>query len=127
MKISDKKREACENLTALFNGRIDFTKLAEEEEEESKKVTIYFLQCQETKNVKIGKTKHSVSKRISQFIGVCPTELRLLKTVVDETGCLEQELHNEFSVFRIKGKKEWYSPSKELLDYIEGLQEVPHE
>lgn len=76
---------------------------------------IYFVQQDETGPIKIGCTTN-VDKRLAQLQIGSAVPLRLLGVM---TGHHAQEasLHEQFAKDRLEG--EWFSPSRELLEYIE--------
>ena len=77
---------------------------------------IYFVQGEITKRIKIGETSCGVPERINRLQTGSPDELNFLG------GCFspapsEKKLHEMFKSYRLHG--EWFSPSKEIYDFIE--------
>lgn len=76
---------------------------------------IYFIT--DSNYIKIGYTKNDVKKRLKQLQTSNPNRLFLLG-YIDGDKKREKELHKKFfsSIARING--EWFSPTQDLLDYI---------
>ncbi len=83
-------------------------------------MAVYFIQCEETKLIKIGYSK-SPSSRIKTLGTASPGKLTVLKVTAGETG-LERDLHERFSGDRSRG--EWFRPSPELMAEIERLPQM---
>ena len=77
---------------------------------------IYFIQCQSTHLIKIGNSVQPIA-RFSQ-LNNGPTELEML-AIMDGVREGEVELHKRFESSRVRG--EWFSPTKELIDFIDAL------
>lgn len=73
---------------------------------------IYFIECQTTKHVKIGRSDQ-VRKRFRTLQSACPTELKLV-VYHYAPNFVEKWLHTEFSADRVQG--EWFKPSKRLWE-----------
>lgn len=80
-------------------------------------VTLYFVQCETTKLIKIGLTT-GLRTRLSTMRGCCPTVLTLLAHF-EGTRSQEAELHRRFAAHR--AHREWFYPDQEILSYIEQL------
>jgi len=76
---------------------------------------VYFLQCAETKKIKIGHAG-DVSARTKEIQRFSPTELRVI-ALANGGFRREQELHKRFAAIRSHG--EWFYPSYPLLKFIE--------
>ncbi len=66
---------------------------------------VYFLQCQETKKVKIG-ISQNFNKRFKEIQSMSPTKLRSLVRFPTIGQGLEVFLHNHFKEYRLHG--EWF-------------------
>lgn len=78
------------------------------------KTTVYFIQCQVTRLIKIG-IAGNVAKRFRKLQTQSPTDLALLKTMTGGRA-LEAELHAMFAEHRHHG--EWFSPHDDLMKYL---------
>lgn len=90
--------------------------------ETEKKVFTYFVQGQNTRNIKIGKSRN-VGDRFCALQTASGEPLKLLFTIPDN---VEKELHRKFYKHRLHG--EWFMPSQPILDFIEeqkSLQTAP--
>lgn len=76
---------------------------------------VYFIQCGDAGPIKIG-IAQNVERRLADLEIASPYPLRLLG-VVSGGQEREGELHRRFASQILKG--EWFSPSSELLGYIE--------
>ena len=67
--------------------------------------------------IKIGYTKNDVQKRLKQLQTSSPKRLFILGYVNGDKD-VEKSLHKKFynSIIRING--EWFSPTQDILDYI---------
>lgn len=72
---------------------------------------IYFVQCQQTKLVKIGYAKDPWMRLSNMQVG-CPTYLKMV-ALVRKPKTYEAELHERFATHRHHG--EWFNPDPELL------------
>lgn len=80
---------------------------------------VYFIKDLITGNIKIGRAVNPI-KRLKSLQTGNPNKLVIVTT--QEGGeKLENELHRRFAASRIIG--EWFSPSKELEDYISALKQ----
>jgi len=75
---------------------------------------IYFIQAGNNGAIKIGYADN-VEKRLKQIQTGNPYKLKLLKTINGNFE-IEKNLHKLFYKDRLEG--EWFTPSKELMDYI---------
>ena len=84
-----------------------------------KQDTVYFIK-QDTKGgmIKIGYTSKDVSQRLSDIQTNSPHKLIILKTIEGDLKT-EAKLHKKFTKYRLSG--EWFSPSFELVSYIDSL------
>jgi DNA-binding XRE family transcriptional regulator len=78
---------------------------------------IYFVQAGENGAIKIGTAKN-VESRLGKMRVDCPHPLMLL-AVIEGNADYEQRLHKQFKEYGQRG--EWFSPSQELLAFIETL------
>ncbi len=76
--------------------------------------SVYFIQCEETKAVKIG-TSRDPEKRLLQLQTASPGKLTILGTVPGNKY-REAELHNRFADRHVRG--EWYSVTTEEVKAI---------
>jgi hypothetical protein len=74
---------------------------------------VYFLKCNLSGKIKIGRTKGKRSDRIQALSGASPGGLTLLGIIEKD---IENELHKKFAKHRLNG--EWFEPVEEILDYI---------
>ncbi len=81
-------------------------------------MSIYFIQPVGGGPVKIGSAK-SVRERFWNIQTCSPVILRVLATIPDKNFRYERELHDRFAASRLHG--EWFHPTPELLDFVEGL------
>jgi hypothetical protein len=72
----------------------------------------YFIQSEDGGNIKIGSSRNP-SARLSSLQTGSPVKLRLVGVIEKP---IERELHSKFSEHRTHG--EWFSPVKEILDFI---------
>lgn len=82
---------------------------------EQPKMRTYFVRCEETGKIKIGKST-GVQERVRHLQTANPSRLTLLH-VID--GDLETELHARFSQYRVRYDGEWFHPASEILEFIE--------
>lgn len=78
---------------------------------------VYFIQCQETKRVKIGLSQN-VDDRLAALQLGCPTELRLL-VAIPGSRKFEAFFHQEFADCRLHG--EWFEYTPRLQAQIAEL------
>lgn len=78
---------------------------------------VYFIQAVDGGPIKIGKA-FNVRERLAGLQTGNPKELRILGAMVGDTD-VEGKVHKEFAGSRIRG--EWFEPSEELYDYIQGV------
>ena len=76
---------------------------------------VYFIT--DGQYIKIGYTKNDAKKRLKQLQTSSPKKLFLLG-YINGDKMVEKSLHKQFykSIVRING--EWFSPTQDLLDYI---------
>lgn len=76
---------------------------------------VYFIT--DGQYIKIGYTKNDAKKRLKQLQTSSPNRLFLLG-YIEGDKTIEKKLHKKFynSIVRING--EWFSPTQDLLDYI---------
>jgi hypothetical protein len=83
---------------------------------------VYFMQGAITGNIKIGMTK-SFRQRFSELnssdVLVCLNTIEMHDDIETET-----DLHHKFRHLRIHG--EWFTPGKDLLEYIAALPKSEH-
>lgn len=77
---------------------------------------IYFIQSGQDGAIKIGYTNGDPSSRLKALQTATPSELRLLH-YIPGTLNFEASLHAKFNNESLG--REWFRPSKELMDYIE--------
>jgi hypothetical protein len=82
---------------------------------------IYFIQNGESGPIKIGFTTN-IPIRISILQNSTPFQLRLLNSI-EGTILDEQKMQKRFEKYRIKN--EWFSPGKELIDFIISISNKP--
>lgn len=82
-------------------------------------VTIYFIQGETTKLIKIGLTAGRAEGRLFTLQTGSPDKLVLLKAV-PAPAAMERMLHERFAAARRHG--EWFEPTAELLAYIAELR-----
>jgi len=78
---------------------------------------VYFMHA-ENGLIKIGKST-DVKARLSQLQTLSPISIRIINTPL--CTATEAELHQRFAHLRDHG--EWFTPGKELLDFIESVKE----
>ena len=80
---------------------------------------IYFIQQGESGPIKIGYTKGKIKQRIQSLQTGNPEPLKILATM---RGTVKDEinLHKAFDAHRLFG--EWFDPSKDIMEYIQGLE-----
>jgi len=79
---------------------------------------IYFIQeKEEPYRIKIGYSKDA-TKRIAVLSATLPQQVEIIKII---PGDIEDEkwFHDLLKQFRVSGKREWYHPDPDLLDFIE--------
>lgn len=84
---------------------------------------IYFFTNK--KSIKIGYTSQPINKRLQQLNTGSDQKLWCIGYVngnIDK----EKELHKKFDSARIRHNGEWFSPSSELIDYINMYNEKPN-
>jgi DNA-binding XRE family transcriptional regulator len=77
--------------------------------------TIYFVECSETKRIKIGRTKN-LAKRLNALQTASPGQLRALASF-EGPGRAETVLHDRFRHHNRGG--EWFHPGEDLLEFIQ--------
>lgn len=82
--------------------------------------TIYFFECETTREIKIGITSGQVEKRMATVQTARGHKISLLATVPGTTK-FERALHGRFSPHRLRG--EWFRPHPDILAFIAQLQE----
>lgn len=75
---------------------------------------IYFIQCKETKRVKIG-IANNPSNRFDQIQTSCHTDLRWLG-LMWRPRYMEKRLHRAFAKFHARG--EWFEGAPEVVEYV---------
>ena len=83
-------------------------------------LVVYFIQCTETKRIKIGYASN-IGDRFSSIQIGSPTVLKLLATIPGGPD-MEAELHFRFEACHLRG--EWFNPSPELPNFIAGLEQA---
>jgi len=81
--------------------------------------TIYFFECETTREIKVGITSGKVEKRMASVQTARGHKISVLATIPGTTK-LERALHERFAHCRLKG--EWFSPHPDILEYIAQLQ-----
>lgn len=76
---------------------------------------IYFIYAEQVERVKIGFTRTSVEKRLSELQCGSPVPLTLL-AIIGGTVKHEQELHRLFKRFHVRG--EWFEYHDEIKAFI---------
>jgi T5orf172 domain len=84
---------------------------------------IYFVQVEDWGPIKIGWTE-DLKRRMGELKHNSPFRMRLL-ACLEEKKLKEDELHKKFSAARIVGKREWFWPIQDLVDYIAALSQSP--
>ncbi len=79
---------------------------------------VYFIQGEQTKRIKIGRTT-SVINRLQSLQSGSPDKLIVLKVLVNAKS--DAEYHAQFRDDQVYG--EWFKPSEDLLAFIAGLPE----
>jgi hypothetical protein len=69
-------------------------------------MTVYVLQCQQTRNIKIGYTARMVQDRLKELKTAASTPLELVKWYPGLTESHEQQLHATLGQYRVTG--EWF-------------------
>lgn len=87
--------------------------------EKAQPPVIYFVQGTLVPLIKIGFASNIYARFKAMQVG-SPDKLRVILLLNSEDG-LEESIHRRFAYLRQHG--EWFSPEKELLDYIEDLKE----
>lgn len=83
------------------------------------KPLLYFIQAGEGGPIKIGLTR-DLRARLYRMKVECPYELLVLHTVKEASLEIEQNLHTQFSDFRVRG--EWFYAHPTLVKYIQRLR-----
>lgn len=81
----------------------------------------YFIQGEQTKLIKIGKS-HDLFRRLQVLQMGSPDRLRILAAISNKSGNFERECHLQFESSRVHG--EWFNPSEELLSFIAALPKL---
>jgi len=84
---------------------------------------IYFIQASKSRLIKIGCTSN-VRERVWDIRRSSPEDINILK-IIRGSFKDETELHKKFK--SLNEYSEWYSPGKDLLDFIEKLEGVPYD
>lgn len=82
-------------------------------------MTVYVLQCQQTRNIKIGYTARLVQDRLKELSTAASTPLQLVKWYPGLTQSHEQQLHATLGQYRVTG--EWFK--QEALYHIDHAAE----
>ena len=91
-------------------------KLRIDDSPDDSKQYVYFMQDVETKDVKIGISKHP-EERLKQVEYAEGRDLKLLHVCDTNGRCAETELHEKFEAYRL-GESEWFLPDNEIFEYI---------
>jgi hypothetical protein len=86
---------------------------------------IYFIQAENGGPIKIGFTR-DLDRRLDRLQTGSPYPLNVLATI--DTGCddvhddasYERMIHDKFQQYRLR--REWFEPSKELLEFISDVR-----
>lgn len=80
---------------------------------------VYFIQGEQTRNIKIGYTTN-LQSRIDSFQLGCPDKLFYIGTILFPTKAraenVEKQLHKKFAHLRVQG--EWFYPDPSLIVFI---------
>jgi hypothetical protein len=79
--------------------------------------TLYFVQAQISKAVKIGTTTFPVCVRLAQLQTGNHEQLEVIMSIESVDPYLESDLHSLFSKDKIRG--EWFRYTPEMRDFIE--------
>jgi hypothetical protein len=83
-------------------------------------VKVYFVQWGDSGPIKIGTTTKDVKERVRHLQTGIPEKL-ILRAIMDGGRDIERALHRMFSHLKLRRRGEWFTPERELLDYIEHL------
>jgi T5orf172 domain len=78
-------------------------------------MTVYVLQCQQTRNIKIGYTARLVQSRLSELRTAASTPIELVKWYPGLTEDHEKWFHDTFAQYRVAG--EWFK--QDVLNFID--------
>jgi hypothetical protein len=87
-----------------------------ERPKKEERVHTYFILCEGTNFIKIGKTK-DIKKRIEMLQTGLPQKLRLVASVRED---IENKLHKRFAHLRHNG--EWFQFTQEIKNFIKTLE-----
>ena len=85
-------------------------------------MTVYFIQAEESKRIKIGYTSNSVASRLSNLQTGSAEILSVIGVISDGGKGLERFLHSKFSDDRLHN--EWFGESDELSGFIKTECEI---
>lgn len=89
----------------------------------AKNGVVYFIQQDNNEgHIKIGFTQQDVNKRRLSLQSNCQSKLNVL-CAIKGTDKLEKRLHKKFQKDRLYS--EWFSPSKDILDFIKDKKTWP--
>lgn len=80
---------------------------------------VYFVQAETMLRIKIG-TSNNIARRVCELRIGSPDKLRVMAVMPGDCS-VERQLHKKFSEDRLHG--EWFSPSENLLAYINGVMQ----
>ena len=83
-------------------------------------MTVYVMQCQQSRNIKIGYTSRLVQDRIKELSTAASTPLQLVKWYPGLTQDHEQQLHATLGQYRVTG--EWFT--QEALHHVDHAAET---
>ena len=82
-------------------------------------MTVYVMQCQQSRNIKIGYTSRLVNDRIKELSTAASTPLQLVRWYPGLTQAHEQQLHATLGQYRVTG--EWFT--QEALHHVDHAAE----
>lgn len=109
----------CKNRYLSKKYEEECAKIVAEYKREATKDDLYLIADTDTNSLKIGRSKNP-KNRIKQIQGSSVNSLVLLYSI-EHKGCLERELHKEFSQYRIS--KEWFYDNDLIRNRFKGLSE----
>jgi hypothetical protein len=83
-------------------------------------MTVYVMQCQQSRNIKIGYTSRLVQDRIKELSTAASTPLQLVRWYPGLTQGHEQQLHATLGQYRVTG--EWFT--QEALHHVDHAAEA---
>jgi hypothetical protein len=83
-------------------------------------MTVYVMQCQQSRNIKIGYTSRLVNDRIKELSTAASTPLQLVRWYPGLTQAHEQQLHATLGQYRVTG--EWFT--QEALHHVDHAAET---